>query len=227
MKLYISDIEIELIRKKIKNMHLYVLRPDGKVRITAPMRLPEKAITDFISAKIDWIHAQQAKLSAEPAQNPLTYSSGEMLKIFGKSYLLEVCESKRNSFSFFDGKATLLCKPNLDEKQREAIVEKALREALYAKLPSLFEKWENITKLKASSYQIKKMKTRWGTCNTRTRKIWLNLELAKKSDECIEYVILHELAHLSVSNHGKDFQAIMDKYMPLWKELRKKLNEKS
>ena len=226
MKIYVSGIEIEIIRKNIKNMHLYVMRPDGKVRITVPSRLSEKRIVDFISSHIDWIIDKQKEILDEPCTPPLTYTDGETLTVFGEPYTLEIIESNRNGLSFLGNKAILSCKASASADRRKEIIEKALREALYEKTAPLFEKWESITGLYASSYQIKKMKTRWGTCNTRTKKIWLNLELAKKPIECIEYVILHELSHLSVSNHGKDFQALMDRYMPLWRELRKKLNEK-
>ena len=226
MKIYVADIEVELIRKKIKNMHLYVLRPDGKVRVSAPLRLSEKTIIDFVTSRLDWIKKQQAKLAFETRNEPTTYSNGELITIFGKVYVLTVVESKKNSFTFFNDQAILSCKQNSTEEQRKTIIEKTLRELLYEKLKPLFEKWEGITNLKASTYQIKKMKTRWGTCNTRTKKIWLNFELVKTYEECIEYVILHELAHLKVANHGKDFIAIMDYYMPNWKELREILNKK-
>ena len=226
MKLLVEDIEIELIRKSIKHMHLYVLRPDGRVRITAPMRLSTERIVEFITSRTDWIRAQRARIAAEPRIAPLTYSDGETIMIFGKPYILEVISSNKNNFSYLLGKAELYCKPSSTPEQRKAIVEKALRESLYAKIKPLFEKWELITGLKPSSYQVKKMKTRWGTCNTRTKKIWLNLELVHKSDECIEYVIMHELAHLRVSDHGKDFIAIMDYYMPRWKEIREALNQR-
>ena len=226
MKIYVADIEVELIRKKIKNMHLYVLRPDGKVRVSAPLRLSEKTIIDFVTSRLDWIKKQQAKLAFETRNEPTTYSNGELITIFGKVYVLTVVEGKKNSFTFFNDQAILSCKQNSTEEQRKTIIEKTLRELLYEKLKPLFEKWEGITNLKASTYQIKKMKTRWGTCNTRTKKIWLNFELVKTYEECIEYVILHELAHLKVANHGKDFIAIMDYYMPNWKELREILNKK-
>lgn len=226
MKLYVANIEVELIRKKIKNMHLYVMRPDGKVRVTAPKSLAEKRIVEFITSRIDWIREQQSKILSEPKSKPLSYSSGELITIFGRQYVLEVTVSKKNDFTVFGEKATLYCKQGTPEEKREAIVEKALREALYTKLAPLFKKWEDITGLKASSFQIKKMKTRWGTCNTRTKKIWLNLELAHKSEECIEYVIMHELAHLRAPNHGKEFTDIMDRYMPRWREIRAILNQK-
>ena len=227
MRLYVEGIEIELIRKNIKNMHLYVLRPDGRIRLTAPMRLSEKRIIDFVLSRVDWIRDQQAKILSEPHSAPITYSNGDTLIIFGQPYALNVIEGKRSSFTLSGDKAELQCKSDTTVEQRESIVERAMRELLYARLGPLFEKWERISDLKSSSYQIKKMKTRWGTCNTRTRKIWINLELYKKSDECIEYVIMHELAHLRVPNHGRDFIAIMDLYMPRWRELREELNKRS
>ena len=173
MYITVSGIEIELIRKSIKNMHLYVLRPDGKVRITAPKTLSEKRIIEFVESRAEWILKQREKIDAEPKKPEITYSSGDILTIFGKPYALEIVEGK-----------------------------------------------------KSSSFQLKKMKTRWGTCNTRTKKIWLNFELCRKSDECIEYVILHELTHLKVPNHGKDFSDFMDRYMPYWREIRMTLNER-
>jgi predicted metal-dependent hydrolase len=226
MKLYVCGIEVELIRKKIKNMHLYVLRPDGKVRVSAPLTLSEEKIIFFIKSRIDWIREQQNIIFSEPHEKPINYSSGETIIIFGIPYILNVIEGSRNEFLFFNGKAILYCKKSSTTEQREAIVDKALREALYTKIKPLFEKWEGITNLKASSYQIKKMKTRWGTCNTATKKIWLNFELVRKDDICIEYVILHELAHLRAPNHGKDFVAIMDYFMPSWQSIREELNKK-
>lgn len=225
MNLYISDIEIELIRKNIKNMHLYVLYPDGKVRVSAPVQLSEEKIIDFINSRIDWIKEQQAKFNSEPTLSPITYSSNDQIVIFGDSYILEVIESKSNKFDFFNGRALLYCKKSSTEEQRRAIVEKSLRKALCEKAEPIFERWEKLTCLKADSFQIKKMKTRWGTCNPQTKKIWLNLELATKKNECIEYVILHELAHLRIHNHGNDFIAFMNYYMPNWKELRAILNK--
>ena len=227
MKLYVEDIEIELIRKNIKNMHLYVLRPDGKIRVTAPMRLSEKRIVEFISSRHEWIKNQQAKILSEPHSAPITYSNGDILTIFGNPYTLEVIKSKKSSFSFLGGRCELYCKSDATPEQREKIVEKALREALNLRINPLCDRWEYITGLKASSYGIKKMKTRWGTCNTRTKKIWLSLELVKQKEIYIEYVIMHELAHLRVPNHGKDFVAIMDQYMPRWRELREELNKSS
>lgn len=224
MQIFIDGLEVEIVRKRIKNMHLYVLRPDGKVRLTAPEGLSEERIRIFLFSRLDWIREQQKKISSEPRARALSYTDGETLTVFGKEYSIEVICSNRNGFDFSGDRAVLRCRATSTPKQREAIVEKALRESLYERIAPIFKKWETATNLHPSSYQIKKMKTRWGTCNTKTKKIWLNLELAHKSEDCIEYVILHELAHLRVSNHGKDFRQIMDYYMPCWKDLRTKLN---
>ena len=225
MKLYVADIEVELVRKNIKNMHLYVLRPDGKIRVSAPLRLSEDKIKAFILSRLDWIKNQKKIIESEPRNKPLSYSSGEKIIIFGLPYTLNVIEGSKSGFFFYKGIATLYCKRGSTSEQKEAIVDKALREALYEKIEPLFKKWEEITNLKPSSYQIKKMKTRWGTCNTATKKIWINFELVRKSDICIEYVILHELAHLRVPNHGNDFVYIMNYYMPSWEKIREELNE--
>lgn len=226
MIIKIYDIEAELIRKNIKNMHLYVMRPDGNIRITAPKRISEDRIREFIISRYEWIKKQQEKIFSEPQSAPLTYSSGEEIQIFGEPYTIEVVFAKKNGFSFFNGRAIIYCKDNSSAEQKEKITEKELRSALSKELSEAIEKWSKITNLSPSSFQIKKMKTRWGTCNTRTRKIWLNFELIHAKRECIEYVVLHELTHLRVANHGKDFIALMDHYMPKWKELREELNKK-
>lgn len=226
MQITVADISVELIRKNIKRMHLYVLRPDGRIRITAPTKLSEEKIRVFILSKLEWIRKQQKLINAEPRPVPLTYSSGEKIKVFGANYTLETVIGKRKrEFVFLGSHAILYDKKDSTLEQRERAVEQGLRKILKSKLDSLFPKWERITSLHPSSFQIKKMKSRWGTCNTLTKKIWLNLELVHKADECIEYVIMHELAHLRVANHGKDFYALMDYYMPSWRDLKKKLNE--
>ena len=225
MQIKIANLDVELIRKNIKNMHLYVLRPDGKVRITVPAKLSEEKIREFILSKLDWIYQQQERIKNEPKKIPMTYSHGETLYIFGKPYSLEVIIGKKTrEFVFSGGRAILYDKKDSTKEQREKAVNEGLRSALKLKIEELLPKWEKITGLHPSSYQTKKMKSRWGTCNVRTKKIWLNLELAHKKEECIEYVILHEICHLKVANHGNDFIKLMDRYMPQWRDLKKELN---
>ena len=123
MIIKVSDIEIELIRKNIKNMHLYVMRPDGSIRITAPKRISEETIRQFIISRYDWIKKQQEKINSEPKKIPITYSSGDKLQIFGEPYTLVIIFAKKNQFSFFNGRAILYCKENSSAEQREKIVE--------------------------------------------------------------------------------------------------------
>ena len=159
MQIKIANLDVELIRKNIKNMHLYVLRPDGKIRITAPARLSEEKIREFILSKLDWIYKQQEKIKCEPHQVPLTYSHGETLYIFGRPYSLEIIIGKRTrEFTFSGGRAILYDKKGSTKEQREKAVNEGLRSALKLKIEELLPKWEKITELHPSSYQIKRMK---------------------------------------------------------------------
>lgn len=226
MFIEISGISAEIIKKNIKNLHLSVLPPDGKVRVSAPITISDETIEMFVRTKIGWIKKQQEKFANQPRQSERQYVSGETLYFWGKQYFLQVDYSYKGNSLFLDGnKAVLIVRKESTVKQREAFVNEWYREHLKKELSVLIPKWENITGLKCSSWQTKYMTTRWGTYNRTTGKIWINLQLAKKSPECLEYVILHELAHTRVKNHGDDFVSILDKYMPYWREVKKKLND--
>ena len=226
MQIEISGITIDIQKKNIKNIHLAVLPPDGKVRVSAPMRLSDESIAMFVRTKLGWIKKQQEKFAHQPRQSEREFISGETLYVFGKQYFLRVMYSyKGNSLVLNGNEAILTVRKESTARQREAFVNEWYRDLLKEKISIYLPKWEQITGLYCDSWQTKYMTTRWGTCNTNTRKIWFNLQLAKKPIECLEYVILHELAHLKVRNHSKDFVAIMDQYMPYWREIRKKLND--
>lgn len=221
----VGGIEIELQRKNIKNLHLYVLPPDGRVRISAPMRLSKEQIAGFVSSKLDWIRKQQAKLAEKPPVSVLTYQSGETFYLSGKPYTLYVeYGNGKKSVRLEDDRIILNIRAESTAEQREKVVNEWYRVLLKEQIALLLPKWERITGLYSASWQIKNMKTRWGTCNTQTKKIWLNLRLAEKPSESLEYVILHELVHLKIPGHGKDFEAVLDRYMPDWRERRERLN---
>ena len=225
MQIEISGIKIEVQKKNIKNLHLVVAPPDGKVRVSAPMHLSDESIAMFVRTKLGWIKKQQEKFAEQPRQTKREYVSGETLNVFGHQYFLRVEYSyKGNSLVLEGNEAILTVRKESTAKQRETFVNEWYRNLLKEKIKIFLPKWENITGLHCDSWQIKYMTTRWGTCNTNTRKIWLNLQLAKKPIECLEYVILHELAHLKVRNHGKDFVVIMDQYMPYWRDVKNTLN---
>lgn len=226
MQILVSNIPVEVVKKKIKNMHLSVLPPDGKVRVSAPETLSDESIIMFVRTKIGWIRKQQEKFEQQPRQSERQYVSGETLYVWGKQYFLQVEYSyKGNSLILSGDKAILTVRKERTTKQRETFVNEWYRTLLKAEVEKYLPKWERITGLKCSSWQSKYMTTKWGTCNTSTCKIWLNLQLAKKPIECLEYVILHELAHLKVKNHGAEFVAILDQHMPYWREMKKQLND--
>ena len=222
----ISGITIEIIKKNIKNMHLSVLPPNGRVRISAPLRMSDESILMFARTKLSWIRKQQEKFAIQERQSEREYVSGETLYVFGKQYFLRVEYSyKGNSLVLSGEEAILTVRKESTSKQREAFVNEWYRALLKEKIEIYLPKWEKITGLYCDSWQTKYMTTRWGTCNINSRKIWFNLQLAKKPIECLEYVILHELAHLKIKGHNKEFVALLDKYMPYWRDTRKLLNE--
>lgn len=226
MQTYLADIPIEIIKKKIKNIHLAVLPPEGRVRISAPETITDEAIILFAKTRIGWIRQQQEKFRQQLRQTERQYISGETLYVWGKQYFLQVDYSyKGNSLVLSGNKAMLAVRKESTTKQREAFINEWYRGMLKEQIEKSLPVWEQRTGLYCSSWQTKYMTTRWGTCNTNTGKIWLNLQLSKKPLECLDYVILHELTHLKIRNHGKDFVAFMDAQMPYWKEIKKQLND--
>jgi predicted metal-dependent hydrolase len=223
--LNVSGIPIEVCKKNIKNMHLYVKPPNGFVTVSAPLSMSDAAIERFLRTKTIWIKKQVARFDNQPRQSEREYASGETMYVWGKQYYLKTEYSNKNSLALSGNKAVLTVRKESAARQRENFVREWYRELLKAEITRLLPKWEKTTKLKASGWQTKYMTTRWGSCNTKTGKIWLNLQLAKKTPECLEYVILHELVHLVEKYHNERFVSLMDKYMPFWREVRKKLNE--
>lgn len=227
MLLNISDIPIEVCKKNIKNMHLYVKPPHGNVTVSAPLAMSDEAIERFVRTKLSWIKKQIAKFSDQPRQSEREYVSGETLFVWGRQYYLQTEYGSKNSLVLSGDKAVLTVRKESTADQREKFVREWYRKLLKAEIVKLLPKWEKITGLKASGWQTKYMTTRWGTCNIKTGKIWLNLQLAKKTPECLEYIILHELIHLVEKTHNELFVSLMDKYMPMWREIKATLNDQT
>ena len=226
MKLVINGIEVSVVKKSIKNMHLYVKPPEGHVEVSAPINLSDESIELFVRTKIGWIRRQQEKFERQPRQTEREYVSGEAFYVWGRQYYLVVNYSNKGNSLVLDGdKAILTVREESSVEQRTRFVNEWYRRILKTEIEQLLPKWIEITGLHPDSWQTKNMTTRWGSCNVKTRKIWFNLQLAKKPIDCLEYVILHELAHLKVKNHGEQFVAIIDCHMPNWREIRKKLND--
>jgi predicted metal-dependent hydrolase len=221
----IADIDIELVRKKIKNIRFGVYS-DGRVRISAPLSLSKKVTKTIIMDKLDWIQQQQAKFLNQPRQEKLEILSGESHYFLGRPHILSVNEHnaapKIRLHEF--NRLELFVRPNTATHQRVAIMENWYRQQLNIIVPPMITKWQTRLDVEVNEWRIKKMKTKWGTCNINQKRIWLNLELAKKPVECIEYVVLHELTHLLERLHNDRFKAILDTHQPQWREHKKLLN---
>ncbi len=205
-------------------MHLYVRPPNGNVTVSAPFTMSDEAIERFVRTKASWIKKQIAKFDNQLRQSEREHVSGETFYVWGKQYYLQTEYGSRNSLVLSGDKAVLAVRKESTAEQRENFVREWYRELLKAEVTRLLPKWERATGLKATGWQTKYMTTRWGTCNTKTGKIWLNLQLAKKTPECLEYIILHELIHLVEKTHNEHFVSLIDKYMPMWREVKTTLN---
>jgi predicted metal-dependent hydrolase len=221
----ISDITVDVCKKNIKNMHLYVKPPNGKVTVSAPLNMSDEAIERFARTKSSWIKRQVKKFESQPRQAEREYVSGETLYVWGRQYFVQVeYGTGKNSLVLSGDRAILTVRKESSALQRDNFVREWYRSILKQEIARLLPKWEKQTGLKCGSWQIKYMLTRWGTCNIAKRKIWLNLQLAKKTPDCLEYVILHELLHLVERYHNERFISLLDTYMPYWRETKRSLN---
>jgi predicted metal-dependent hydrolase len=221
----VSGIEIEVVKKDIKNMHLNVMPPSGKVRISAPYGTSDDAINLFAVKKISWIKKQVEKFINQERQTEREYITGESHYLWGRRYKLEVRYSnKGNNIEIKGNNMILTVREKSTRQQRENYVNEWYRAELKDKLPHLFKKWENIIGVKANSVSVKNMLTRWGTCNSETKRVLVNLQLAKKPVKCLEYIVVHELVHLREKTHTNRFVEHMDSYMPDWRVVKDELN---
>lgn len=230
-QIIVNGIPVEVERKKIKNMYLKVLPPDGKVHISAPVRISEEAIKRFVSGKSGWIRMHQDRLLQTENQYHTVspeYVSGETVSLWGKVFVLEVVYQSPGNNVEEDGHRLVLQvhkkEVSSSVKQREQILFGWYKEQLTGRIPLLASKWENRMGVKVSQWSTRNMKTRWGTCNVRDKKICLNLQLVKKDPDCLEYVVVHELVHLLEKSHNQVFKAYMDRFLPEWRSIKEWLN---
>jgi len=222
----LGEITAELTQKKIKNIHLSVYPPDGRVKVSAPESMKIDIIRAFVISKIPWIRKQQQKFKSQEREAPREYVDRESHYYLGKRYLLKVIGANQKSEVYIrTNEIVLKHRPGQNQEKRKDLLNHWYREELKRMIPELIEKYEPILNIKVSEFGVKKMKTRWGTCNIQAKRIWLNLELAKKPYECLEYVVVHEMVHLLESSHNKRFQRLMDQYLPKWKYYRDILNK--
>lgn len=221
----LGDIAVEVVFKDIKNVHLSVCPPDGKVKIAAPNRMNLDTIRVFAISKLAWIKQQQNKLREQQRETPREYLNLESHYVWGKQYLLSIAYTE-NALGVFlqHSKIVLRVKPGTDTEQKQAILERWYRNILKDAAQPLIAKWEANLSVKVKRLFVQRMKTKWGSCNSDAQSIRLNSELAKKPPECLEYIILHEMMHLLERKHNDRFVVLMDRHMPNWRAFRDELN---
>jgi len=220
--LVVSGIPVQVVRKAIKNLHLSVCPPDGHVRLAVPLHMTDDNVRLAVITRLSWIKKQQANFQAQPRQSEREIVTGESHYVFGKRYRLEVIERRGRHEVIIKNNSTLqlFVNPSTSTQPRALVLTEWYRQQLKARIPDLLTHWEPLVGRQVSDWGIKKMKTKWGSCNISQRRIWLNLELAKKPIECLEYVMVHELVHLLERHHSDRFKAYMDKYLPQWQRCR-------
>lgn len=224
-RMELGDITVDVVLKDIKNVHLSVYPPTGRVRIAAPRRMSLDTIRVFAISKLDWIRQQQAKLREQEREAPREYVDRESHYIWGARYLLTVIERDAPpSVELKHRRMLLSVRPGTNQEKRESLVEEWYRQQLKKAVPPLLAKWEPLLGVKAERWFVQRMKTKWGSCNHEARAIRLNTELAKKPRICLEYIVVHELVHLLEPTHNARFIALMERFMPNWRFHRDALN---
>ncbi len=223
----ISNISAEVEWKDIKNIHLTIYPPDARIHISAPLQMTEDAIRLFIINKRPWINQRVSQILGQNRQTPREYVSGENHYFRGQRYRLKVIYHNAPPKVEIQGNEyiKLFVREGATEERRAEVLKEWYRAEFKALLPALIAKWEEILGVKANKWEVKQMKTLWGSCNHRTRNILFNLELIKKPLHCIEYVVVHELLHVRIRLHNEEFAVLMTRYFPNWRQIKDELNE--
>lgn len=221
----ISNIKVDVVRKDIKNMHLAVYPPTGRVRIAAPLSVKEETVRLFAISKLGWIKRHQRSFEKQERETPRTYVERESHYFQGKRYLLRLKTTTGAGYVDLKGKTylDLYVKEGATLAYKRKVLNEWYRSALKQLIPDLIAHWERKLQVTVNDWGVKQMKTKWGSCNIEAKRIWLNLELAKKPVHCLEYIIVHEMVHLLERHHNDRFLAYMDYYLPNWKQLRAEL----
>jgi predicted metal-dependent hydrolase len=221
----LGNITADVVLKDIKNVHLSVYPPNGRVRIAAPARMSLDTIRVFAVSKLGWIKEQQRKLREQERETPREYLNRESHYLWGKRYLLTVQEADQApSIELRHRRIFMRLRPGTSEDKKQALFEEWYRDQLRAAVTPLLAKWQPLMGVRVNRLFVQRMKTKWGSCNPTARHIRLNTELAKKPTECLEYIVVHELAHLIEPTHTQRFIVLMDRFMPKWQFYREALN---
>jgi len=225
-QLHLGDLAVRVVRKEIRNVHLSVHPPTGRVTISAPTRMSNDTLRVFALSKLGWIRRQQSKLFEQEREAPREFLDRESHFVWGRRYLLTVSESDQPpSLSLSHNRMFMRVRPQTDAARKQAFIDDWYREQIRKVAPPLIAKWERLIDVKVERFFVQRMKTKWGSCNPRAKTIRLNTDLAKKPRECLEYLIVHELVHLLEPTHNARFVALMNQFMPKWEHHRETLNQ--
>lgn len=222
----VRGLPIEVVRKDIKNLHVGVYPPQGRVRVAAPLRINDEAVRLAIISRLSWIRRQQALFTDQERQSQREFVNGESHFFLGRRYRLNIVEHDGHAFVRLSNNRTiqLFAGRRADRNKHEEVFQQWYRQTLRKQIPHLLDKWTAKVGVTVSEVRIRRMKTRWGSCNAPARRIWLNLELAKKSPMCLEYILVHEMVHILEPRHNERFRLLMDTVMPNWRMYREELN---
>jgi predicted metal-dependent hydrolase len=224
-RMTVSGLRVSVVRKAIRNLHLGVYPPDGRIRVAAPLTVSDAAVRVAVIGKLPWIKRQRASFERQARESQREMVSGESHYYRGRRYRLQVVESDTQPRVELRGDTLVVhvC-PQWTTEDRERLLQRWYRDRLRDLVPRLLHKWQGALGVTVRQWGIKRMKTKWGSCNPKARRIWLNTELAKKPSSCLEYVVVHELAHVLERTHSDRFVALMDRAMPSWRSRRAELN---
>lgn len=222
----VRGISVEIVRKDIKHLHLGVYPPSGRVRVASPSRLDDDAVRLAVISRLGWIRRQQAEFAQQDRQSQREFVTGESHYFWGRRYRIDMIEYNGPPAVRLPNNTTmeLRVRPGSDREVREAVLHRWYRHQLRAELPALVAKWQPRVGVIVNDVRIKKMKTRWGSCNAGAGRIWLNLELVKKPPSCLAYILVHEMVHFLERHHNERFRALMDALMPQWRLYKDELN---
>lgn len=215
-----TDIPFELIRKPIKNVYIRVDRHDSRVRVSAPMRLSEEAIHTIVCSRGEWILRRQSAARALESANRIEFQTGDTVPVFGIPHQLRIIDSHTADRGEQDDVIPLFAMPGTDREHRASLLDDWYRARLASVISTLIETWEPVMGVHVRQWRVRRMRTRWGSCNITAQRIWLNLELARFPVCCLTYVVVHEMAHLLERGHNARFYALMDQFLPNWRDAR-------
>jgi len=223
----VSGIPVDVIKKDIKNMHLAVYPPTGRVRLSSPRSVKAETLRLFVISKLSWIKKHMRNMKTQIREPERLYIEGESHFVWGQRYLLHIIEKETPPQVHIRNKKhlDLYVRSSSGKEKREAVLKAWYRQLLKEQIPDLIKKWEARLDVRIQDWGIRQMKTKWGSCNIEDRRIWLNLELAKKSPSCLDYIVLHEMLHLKERHHNARFIALLDTHLPGWRSVKEKLNE--